>query len=244
MAMEIGCFDLGVYCDFKARAESLEDLVQIVTVHARERHDLEELSADMVQMIGERARDIPNLGESPTTLQIKKVGGRQSLDDLAVPIHVGVGLRRLCESYRRSRESGDPPTRGGLVSLFVGESGTGRRAAAEAVANELGLDLYEIDLTGVTRKSVGETEKSLERVLDDAEGTGAAVLFFDEADALFAQRTEVEDSQEPYPTVNLNGLVKRLEAYEGLTILTPSPGQNIDGDVLRRMRFIVNFSFP
>ena len=106
----------------------------------------------------------------------------------------------------------------GISALFAGDSGTGKTMAAEVLANQLRLDLYRIDLSAVVSKYIGETEKNLRRVFDAAED-GGAILFFDEADALFGKRSEVKDSHDRYANIEINYLLQRMEAYRGLAIL-------------------------
>ena len=106
----------------------------------------------------------------------------------------------------------------GISVLFAGESGTGKTMAAEVIANELGLLLYRIDLSAVVSKYIGETEKNLRRLFDAAED-GGAILFFDEADALFGKRSEVKDSHDRYANIEINYLLQRMESYRGLAIL-------------------------
>jgi len=135
-------------------------------------------------------------------------------------------------------------TRGqGITALFSGPSGTGKTMAAEILANHLGLDLYRIDLAGVINKYIGETEKNLRRVFDAAEQSGA-VLFFDEADALFGKRSEVKDSHDRYANIEINYLLQRMEDYRGLAILATNMKSHLDEAFLRRLRFLVDFPFP
>jgi SpoVK/Ycf46/Vps4 family AAA+-type ATPase len=115
--------------------------------------------------------------------------------------------------------------------------------AAEAVAKELCLDLYRIDLSSVVSKYIGETEKNLRRVFDAAD-RGGAVLLFDEADALFGKRTEVEDSHDRFANIEVSYLLQRMEAYEGLAILTTNMRAALDEAFLRRLRFVIEFPFP
>ena len=131
----------------------------------------------------------------------------------------------------------------GISTLFAGESGTGKTMAAEVIANELALDLYRIDLSAVVSKYIGETEKNLRRVFDAAEG-GGAILFFDEADALFGKRSDVNDSHDRYANIEINYLLQRIESYRGLAILATNFKSALDSAFLRRLRFIVNFPFP
>jgi SpoVK/Ycf46/Vps4 family AAA+-type ATPase len=131
----------------------------------------------------------------------------------------------------------------GIAALFAGASGTGKTMAAEVIAGEVGLDLYRIDLSSVVSKYIGETEKNLQRVFDAAEA-GGAILLFDEADALFGKRTEVEDSHDRYANIEVSYLLQRMESYRGLAILTSNLKDNLDPAFLRRFRFIVDFPFP
>ncbi|MEH1794010.1 ATP-binding protein [Nostoc sp.] len=131
----------------------------------------------------------------------------------------------------------------GISALFAGESGTGKTMAAEVIANDLQLNLYRIDLSAVVNKYIGETEKNLRRLFDAAED-GGAILFFDEADALFGKRSEVRDSHDRHANIEVNYLLQRLEAYRGLAILATNLKSSLDHAFMRRLRFIVNFSFP
>ncbi len=130
-----------------------------------------------------------------------------------------------------------------INALFSGASGTGKTMAAEILANQLQLDLYRIDLAGMVSKYIGETEKNLRKVFDTAEQTGA-ILFFDEADALFGKRTEVKDSHDRYANIEVNYLLQRLEDYRGLAILATNRKADMDRAFLRRLRFLVDFPFP
>ncbi|MBX3330917.1 MAG: ATP-binding protein [Nitrospira sp.] len=131
----------------------------------------------------------------------------------------------------------------GISALFAGASGTGKTMAAEVLAHTLRLDLYRIDLSQVISKYIGETEKNLRKVFDAAEGA-AAILLFDEADALFGKRSEVKDSHDRYANVEVSYLLQRMEAYRGLAILTTNMKGALDAAFLRRIRFVVQFPFP
>lgn len=130
-----------------------------------------------------------------------------------------------------------------ISALFAGESGTGKTMAAEVIANELRLSLYRIDLSAVVSKYIGETEKNLRKLFDAAE-EGGAILFFDEADALFGRRSEVKDSHDRYANIEVNYLLQRLESFHGLAILATNMKSALDNAFLRRIRFVVNFPFP
>jgi SpoVK/Ycf46/Vps4 family AAA+-type ATPase len=131
----------------------------------------------------------------------------------------------------------------GISTLFAGESGTGKTMAAECIANELQLDLYRIDLSAVVSKYIGETPKNLRQLFDAAE-RGGAILFFDEADALFGKRSEVRDSHDRYANIEINYLLQRIESYRGLAILATNLKSHLDAAFTRRLRFIVNFPHP
>jgi hypothetical protein len=131
----------------------------------------------------------------------------------------------------------------GINALFAGDSGTGKTMAAEVIANDLHLNLYRIDLSAVVSKYIGETEKNLRRLFDAAED-GGAILFFDEADALFGKRSEVKDSHDRYANIEINYLLQRMEAYRGLAILATNLRSALDRAFLRRLRFLIDFPFP
>lgn len=131
----------------------------------------------------------------------------------------------------------------GINALFAGESGTGKTMAAEVIANELQLDLFRIDLSAVINKYIGETEKNLRKLFDAAEDSGA-ILFFDEADALFGKRSEVKDSHDRYANIEINYLLQRMESYRGLAILATNMKSALDKAFVRRLRFIVDFPIP
>ena len=131
----------------------------------------------------------------------------------------------------------------GISALFYGDSGTGKTLAAEVLAHTCELDLYRIDLSTVVSKYIGETEKNLRRIFDAAEA-GGVILLFDEADALFGKRTEVKDSHDRHANIEVSYLLQRMEAYQGLAILTSNLKNNLDDAFLRRLRFMVSFPFP
>jgi hypothetical protein len=131
----------------------------------------------------------------------------------------------------------------GVNALFAGPSGTGKTMAADIVAGELGLDLFKVDLAGVVSKYIGETEKNLDRIFRAAEGA-SAILFFDEADALFGRRSEVRDSHDRYANVEVSYLLQKMEEHDGVAILATNLRQNLDESFVRRLTFTVHFPFP
>ncbi|MFI0977404.1 ATP-binding protein [Streptomyces sp. NPDC021093] len=131
----------------------------------------------------------------------------------------------------------------GVLALFAGESGTGKTLAAEVLAADLGLDLYVVQLSSVVDKYVGETEKNLERIFSEADRTDA-VLLFDEADAVFGKRSEVKSSHDRYANLESAYLLQRLEAFNGIAVLTTNLRSNIDDAFTRRLDLVVDFPFP
>jgi hypothetical protein len=131
----------------------------------------------------------------------------------------------------------------GLSALFSGPPGTGKTMAAEVLAGDLGLDLYQVDLSSVVSKYIGETEKNLARIFDEAAASNA-ILFFDEADALFGKRTEVSDAHDRYANIETSYLLQKMDEYDGVVILASNLRQNMDDAFTRRLRFIVEFPFP
>ncbi|WP_419661813.1 AAA ATPase chaperone [Desulfosarcina variabilis str. Montpellier] len=180
----------------------------------------------------------------------ERIDAKATWEDIVLPAQERTLLGQIAQQVRqRSRVYEDwgfsrKMNRGlGISALFSGESGTGKTMAAEVIANELKLHLYRIDLSAVVNKYIGETEKNLRRVFDAAEDSGA-ILFFDEADALFGKRSEVKDSHDRYANIEINYLLQRMEAYRGLAILATNMKRALDAAFMRRLRFIVNFPFP
>lgn len=131
----------------------------------------------------------------------------------------------------------------GLNVIFSGPSGTGKTMTAEIIAMDAKLDLYKIDLSSVVSKYIGETEKNLKNIFKEAE-TSNAILFFDEADALFGKRSEVKDAHDRYANIETGYLLQKMEEYEGVVILATNLSKNIDDAFLRRMQYVIDFPFP
>ena len=131
----------------------------------------------------------------------------------------------------------------GVAALFHGSSGTGKTMAAMGIARTLGIQLLRLDFSKVVSKYIGDTEKNIDRVFTDAQRSGAAILI-DEADALLGKRSEVKDAHDRYANIEVAYLLQRMEAYEGLAILTTNLRQNLDSAFLRRLRFIIEFPRP
>jgi hypothetical protein len=131
----------------------------------------------------------------------------------------------------------------GISALFCGASGTGKTMAAQVIANSLGLELLHVDLAGVVNKYIGETEKKLREVFDVCEDSGA-VLFFDEADALFGSRTQVKDAHDRFANIEIDYLLQRIERFDGVAILATNRRHDLDTAFLRRLRFVIDFPAP
>jgi hypothetical protein len=171
-------------------------------------------------------------------------------DDLVLAPAVSRGLREVAARARhrdtvltdwRMRRGGG---RGhGVTALFAGDSGTGKTMSAEVIATDLRLDLYTVNLATVVDKYVGETEKNLERIFAEAAGVNA-VLFFDEADAIFGKRSDVRDAHDRYANIESAYLLQRLETFDGLAVLATNLRANIDDAFTRRLDAIIDFPAP
>jgi hypothetical protein len=180
----------------------------------------------------------------------RKVNGACGWNSLVVPPHIVRQLRDVCMAERHrhtvySQWGFDQRLSSGkgLNVLFCGASGTGKTMASGIVAQDLGLDLYRVDLSIVVSKYIGETEKQLSQIFREAQ-TSNAVLLFDEADALFGKRSEVKDTHDRYANVEVAYLLQKMEEYEGIVILATNLRRNMDDAFTRRMHHIVEFPFP
>ncbi|HUH98343.1 MAG TPA: ATP-binding protein [Anaerolineales bacterium] len=199
------------------------------------------------QDVWQAARDHPQhrLGELA-----RRIEPHYTWEDIVLP---DAAMQQLAEIQQQVAQQarvygawgfGKKLTRGrGVSALFSGSSGTGKTMAAEILASALKLDLYRIDLSSVVSKYIGETEKNLARVFDEAERS-SVILFFDEADALFGKRSEVKDAHDRYANIEINYLLQRMEDYQGLAILATNMRQSLDEAFLRRLRFLIDFPFP
>lgn len=179
-----------------------------------------------------------------------KIQPRYTWDDIILPADTLAQLREMVNTVRQR-----PTVYGawgfdrklalgkGLNALFAGESGTGKTMAADVMAGALGLDLYKIDLSALVSKYIGETEKNLDRIFSEA-ATSNAILFFDEADAIFGKRSEVKDSHDRYANIEISYLLQRMEAYDGVVILATNLRANLDEAFTRRLHFAIEFPFP
>lgn len=169
---------------------------------------------------------------------VERIDPRSRLADVAVLAQIRPKLLPLLDYARSVRK--EAAQGGSGVALFHGPSGTGMTMAALAIARDLDTHVLRIDLSKVVSKYLGETEKNLSAVFDDAERSGA-VLLFEEADALFGKRSDVRDSHDRYANIEVAHLLQRIEAFQGIAILTSNRRQNIDEAFVRRLRFVVEF---
>jgi hypothetical protein len=196
------------------------------------------------------ANKVPPRTERPDHTLLAQLPCPYDWDDLILPADVAAQLREFADQVRLRWSVYDEWGYGhlahmgfGIAALFGGPSGTGKTMAAQVVARSLGLDLYRVDLAGVVNKYVGETEKKLREVFDACEDSGA-LLFFDEADALFGGRMQVKDAHDRFANIETNYLLQRIETFDGVAILATNRRDEIDEAFVRRLRFIVDFLPP
>jgi AAA+ superfamily predicted ATPase len=177
------------------------------------------------------------------------VNPRFTLDELVLPDAETQQIQEIVRAMRAltrvHHEWGTAQAWGeaGLSVLFCGPPGTGKTMAAEAIASELQLPMFRIDLSQVVNKYIGETEKNLRRVFDAAEESDC-LMFFDEADALFGKRTSVKDAHDRFANIEVSYLLERMERFKGLAILATNRRKDLDEAFLRRLRYLVEFPLP
>ncbi|MCP4263075.1 MAG: AAA family ATPase [Planctomycetes bacterium] len=181
---------------------------------------------------------------------VQRVEPKVSWEDLTLPQAKLSQLKEICKQAReihrtfRECEFDRRLSHGkGLKVLFSGPPGSSKTMAVEVIASDLEMPLYRIDLSAVVSKYIGETEKNLTKIFDSAESFNA-ILFFDEADALFGKRSEVKDSHDRYANIEINYLLQRMEEYTGIAVLATNLLQSLDKAFIRRMQFVVEFDFP
>jgi SpoVK/Ycf46/Vps4 family AAA+-type ATPase len=182
--------------------------------------------------------------------QVRRLRPRFGWDDIVLPPERLAQLREICDAvkflpvvYEQWGFERKVPFGPGLNILFAGPPGTGKTMAAEVIAMDLEMDLYSIDLSVIVSKYIGETEKNLAQAFTEASKTNA-ILFFDEADALFGRRSEVRDSHDRYANIEVGYLLHRMEDHDGITILATNLRRNMDEAFVRRMHYTVDFPLP
>ncbi|MBA3539925.1 MAG: ATP-binding protein, partial [Deltaproteobacteria bacterium] len=173
-----------------------------------------------------------------------------ALADMVLPSDIMDSLTEFLARMRLHRRVFDEwgmtriaTTGRGITALFQGPPGTGKTMVAGALARELGIELYRVDLSRVMSKWIGETEKNLANVFSAAE-EGQAIILFDEADSLFSKRSEVKSASDKFANLEVNYLLQRLDSFIGVAILTTNMGAAIDSAFKRRLQFRIHFPIP
>jgi hypothetical protein len=213
--------------------------------HVRKQRD--DASVDVTSLVDDFMRQTR---DGRLGAHARRVERLATWDSLVLPADIRDSLRELVARVRHRRTVFETwgmgqhiATSRGLTALFSGPPGTGKTLVAGVIARELGLDLYQVELSKLMSKWIGETERNLAAIFDAAED-GQAILLFDEADSLFAKRTEVRSSNDRYANLEVNYLLQRLDSFEGIAILTTNASSAIDPAFKRRMSFRLSFPFP
>jgi AAA+ superfamily predicted ATPase len=213
--------------------------------------------ADVVGILASSGRpleDLPRLAETRLGGQLgrfaKRGQSRTRLEQLVLPAPTREQLHELRDAVRFRGAVFDKwklaerhAVGRGIVALFNGPPGTGKTMSANAISNELGLPLYRIDTSSIADRYVGETEKNLVRLFDEAAASRAALLF-DEADSLFGKRVEAQDSNDRHANMQINVLLNLIEDYDGFVVLTTNMKGALDTAFLRRIIFKIGFDLP
>jgi hypothetical protein len=245
-----GRADVDLAATLAGRFRLSADQIEAATLAARRRADSRAGSPDRVAHPD--AADFFAGARQQSSDELARIASRvvasATWTDIVLPDDALAQLREICGRVAHGRHVLDRWGFGrrlshgkGTVALFSGPSGTGKTMAAEVLANELGLDLYRVEIPSVVSKWIGETEKNLDRVFQLADN---AILFFDEADALFGKRSEVRDAHDRYANVEVSYLLQRMETFDGLAILATNVRHHMDEAFLRRLSFLVQFPFP
>jgi ATPases of the AAA+ class len=180
-----------------------------------------------------------NETSDPLTSLAQKIESRATLETIPLAESQKQVLSDISTNARDSRSQPG----GNAIVLFAGVNRTGKTSAAKVIAGDLKRDLYRVDLNKLVSKYIGETEKNLNRLFDAAESAGA-ILFFDEAEALFGKRGEVKDSHDRYANLEISYLLQRLESFDGLVILGTNNEEDTPEKFRRRIRFVMDFPPP
>jgi hypothetical protein len=220
--------------------EAAEELGRLDHVHQRGGLVTEDHIIDVIRM-----RLAHRLGSLATVVRTTLEWGDVILpDDVLAPVFEFLNYAaHRAQVFKEWGFDRKLPYGRGLSALFAGPPGTGKTMICSLLAKELGLELYRIDLSQVVNKYIGETEKNLGRVFDEA-ARGQVMLLFDEADSLFAKRTEVKSSHDRYANLEVNYLLQRMESHEGVVVMTTNSETAIDPAFRRRIRFRIRFPAP
>jgi hypothetical protein len=233
--------------DLAARYRVGPGIIDRVCSEVARRHDRPTDAAAWVRELDDAVRQhLENrLGKTAT-----RVSRLASWADIVLPEDIIDSLLELTARVRHRKTVYEQwgfdrsiTTARGITALFQGSPGTGKTMVAGVIARDLGLELYRVDVSRITSKWIGETEKNLGSLFDAAED-GQVMLLFDEADSLFAKRTEVKTSVDRYANMEVNYLLQRLDSFEGIAILTTNFGNAIDPAFKRRLTYRVTFPFP
>lgn len=196
------------------------------------------------------ARACSDVLPPPRQGSIKRVRVSYTLDDLKLPDEQKARLRSLCAHVKYRHLVYDEwgmdakyPYGRNVSALLVGPPGTGKTMAVHVLSNMLDLPLYQINLSQVVDKYIGETEKRLEEIFSIAEKSNS-ILFFDEADSIFGKRSEVNDAKDKYANTEVSYILQRIEQFDGIVILATNYKRNIDEAFMRRMRYLIEFQLP
>ena len=205
-------------------------------LYVLDRHLLQEL------IFGLNTSDFDNLATP--------IEARYSWEDIFLEPSAQRRLKAACDRYRLRNRIGDAwginqknAYGNAVIVLMYGAPGTGKTMAAQAIANEVMTPLYRVDVSQIFSKYIGETQKNLSKIFDEAKKR-SVVLFFDEADALFTKRTEVKDSHDKYSNSDTSFLLQKVEEYNGISILATNSYQSFDTAFMRRLTYVVHFERP
>ncbi|HEX4455060.1 MAG TPA: ATP-binding protein [Kofleriaceae bacterium] len=246
-ALERHAIDLSDPSELAARYRVGPGTIERVCVEVSRRPDLPTDAAAWVRELDDAVRQhLENrLGKTAT-----RVSRLATWADVVLPEDITDSLLELTARVRHRKKVYEQwgfdkaiTTARGITALFQGSPGTGKTMVAGVIARDLGLEVYRVDVSRITSKWIGETEKNLGALFDAAED-GQVMLLFDEADSLFAKRTEVKTSVDRYSNMEVNYLLQRLDSFEGIAVLTTNFGNAIDPAFKRRLTYRVTFPFP
>jgi len=247
IALERHGIELSDPSELAARYRVGPGTIERVCAEVRRRPDAPTDAASWVRELDDAVRQYleNRLGKTAT-----RVGRLATWADVVLPEDIVDSLLELTARVRHRKKVYEQwgfdkaiTTARGITALFQGSPGTGKTMVAGVIARDLGLEVYRVDVSRITSKWIGETEKNLGSLFDAAED-GQVMLLFDEADSLFAKRTEVKTSVDRYSNMEVNYLLQRLDSFEGIAILTTNFGNAIDPAFKRRLTYRVTFPFP